>query len=184
MRVALVLNATMFVVGLIAGIAAESTGLIADSLDMLADAFAFIIALTAIGRSDLFKVSAARLSGSILLVLGVGVLVDVARRGVFGSNPESTVMIVIATVALILNSTVLHLLSRYRAGEVHLRATWIFTRVDVIANIAVISAGLLVKLTHREWIDLVVGAAIGTYVVKEGFEILGSARIARSSAMP
>lgn len=179
LTLALALNATMFVVGLIAGIIAESTGLIADSLDMLADASAYTIALVAIGRTNVFKARAATLSGSLLLVLGIGVLVDVVRRGLSGANPESTIMMVVAGAALLVNSTVLYLLGRYREGEVHLRATWIFTRVNVIANIAVICAAILVRLTRFDWVDLIVGAAIGAYVIKEALEILGSARHAR-----
>lgn len=180
LTLALVLNATMFIIGLIGGIVAESTGLIADSLDMLADALAYAIGLVAIGRSSLFKTRAARLSGSILLVLGVGVLIDVLRRGLTGANPESTIMMSVAGLSLLVNSSVLYLLDRYRRGEVHLRATWIFTRVDVIANISVISAAVIVRFTHFAWIDLLVGAAIGAYVIKEAFEILSSARTERN----
>ena len=176
LTLALVLNAIMFVVGLVAGIAAQSTGLIADSLDMLADASAYAIALVAIGRSHPFKVRAATLSGSLLLVLGIAVLGDVVRRGLTGANPETTIMMVVAGASLLVNSTVLYLLGRYRTGEVHLRATWIFTRVDVIANIGVILAAIIVRWSKMEWIDLVVGAAIGLYVVKEAFEILAAAR--------
>ena len=179
LTLALILNATMFVVGLVGGILAQSTGLIADSLDMLADASAYTIALFAISRSSTFKARAATLSGTILLVLGIGVLGDVLRRGLMGSNPETTMMLIVASASLVVNSTVLYLLGRYRAGEVHLRATWIFTRVDVIANIGVILAAVIVRLSKLEWVDLIVGAAIGIYIVKEAFEIIASARSAR-----
>ena len=74
LRVALGLNATMFVVGIVAGLIAQSMGLIADSLDMLADASAYGIALLAWARSASFKASAAQLSGTLLLVLGLGAL--------------------------------------------------------------------------------------------------------------
>ncbi len=178
---ALALNAAMFVIGFIAGIAAESTGLLADSLDMLADASAYGIGLAALGRSAFFKARAARLSGSLLMVLGVGVLVDVLRRGVAGAHPESTIMLAVATLSLLVNAIVLILLRPYRDGEVHLRATWIFTRVDVIANLAVICAALVVRWTVWDWIDLVVGGLIGIYVIKEAFEILGTARRAAHS---
>ena len=77
------LNAAMAVIGGMAGWIAQSTGLLADALDMLSDAAAYAIALMAIGRSALFKVRAATLSGSILLVLGVGVLVEVGRRLIY-----------------------------------------------------------------------------------------------------
>jgi Co/Zn/Cd efflux system component len=143
LRIALMLNATMFIVGLVAGVLGQSSSLIADALDMLADASAYAIALGAIGRSTRFKAGAATLSGSLLLLLGVLVLLDVGRRALFGSEPESLVMMAVAFLSLLVNATVLRMLGQYREGEVHLRATWIFTRVDVIANIGVILSGLL-----------------------------------------
>jgi Co/Zn/Cd efflux system component len=170
----------MFIIGVSAGIVAQSTSLIADALDMLADAFAYTIALTALGRSFRFKAGAASVSGSVLLVLGLGVLIDVARRVLFGSQPESLVVIGVACVSLAVNATVLRMLGSFREGEVHLRATWIFTRVDVIANIAVIASGLLISLTGSRYPDLVVGTAIGIYVIKEAFQILGEEREARA----
>src|SRR3984893_5460710 len=180
LRIALVLNATMFIVGRVAGLLGQSSSLIADALDMLADASAYAFALGAIGRSARFKAGAATLSGSLLLLLGVMVLLDVGRRALLGSEPESAVMMAVAFVSLLVNATVLRMLRRYREGEVHLRATWIFTRVDVIANIGVILSGLLVLLTSSRFPDLVVGGAIGVYVVKEAIEILSEAREARA----
>jgi Co/Zn/Cd efflux system component len=80
-------------------------------------------------------------------------------------------MLAVATLALIVNALVLRMLARYRDGEVHLRASWIFARADVIANAGVILAALLVRMTHSRFPDLFMGLAIGVYVVKEAFEI-------------
>jgi cation diffusion facilitator family transporter len=182
LRIALVLNATMFIVGLVAGLLGQSSSLIADALDMFADASTYAIGLGAIGRSARFKAGAATLSGSLLLLLGVMVLLDVGRRALLGSEPESAVMMAVAFVSLLVNANVFRMLGRYREGEVHLRATWIFTRVDVIANVGVMLSGLLVLLTGSRFPDLVVGGAIGVYVMKEALEILGEAREARRAA--
>lgn len=177
--IALVLNAIMFVAEVTAGLIANSSGLIADGMDMLADASAYAIALAAVGRSPNFKANAATLSGVLLLILGVGVLVDVVRRYISGEPPDGAWMIAIAAVALAVNATVLRLLSKQRQDEVHIRATWIFTRADVVANIAVILSGVAVLLTDIRYFDLIVGAAIGIYVSKEALEILREARKAK-----
>ena len=92
-------------------------------------------------------------------------------------------MIAVAFVSFLVNVNVLRLLDRYRGGEVHLRAAWIFTRVDVIANIGVMLSGLLVRLTSSRLADLFVGSAIGIYVVKEAIEILSEAREASRAAL-
>ena len=182
LKIALGLNATMFVVGVTAGLIAGSSGLIADGLDMLADATAYAIGLAAVHRGSRFKANAARASGSLLLFLGAGVLLDVGRRALFGEQPEGWIMIVVASIALIVNATVLRMLSKQRNPEVHIRATVIFTRVDVIANIAVIASGVIVLASGFRFVDLVVGAAIGAYVIKEAFEILGDAKEAKEAA--
>jgi Co/Zn/Cd efflux system component len=49
---ALGLNAAMAIIETLAGLKADSTGLLADALDMLTDAGAYAIALAAIGRSQ------------------------------------------------------------------------------------------------------------------------------------
>lgn len=176
LRIALGLNAAMAVIGGLAGLIAQSTGLLADALDMLSDATAYAIALLAIGRSALFKIRAATLSGGILLVLGLGVLFEVGRRLIYGAEPLSEWMIGTAILSLVVNLTVLRLLAPMRSGEVHLRATWLFTRADVVANLGVIFAGLLILWLGVPYPDYAIGTLIGLYVVKEAVEILRDAR--------
>ena len=176
LTIALVLNATMAVVGGFAGWRGHSTGLLADALDMLADASAYAIGLAAIGRGARFKSRAALVSGAVLLMLGIGVLLEVVDRVRFGAEPEPWLMLGAASVSLMVNLGVLRMLAPLREGEVHLRATWLFTRVDVIANIAVILAGVLVAALGSPYPDLIIGALIGLYVVKEATEILLEAR--------
>lgn len=182
LRIALVLNAIMAVVGGVAGWIAESTGLLADALDMLSDATAYAIGLIAIGRTARFKANAALLSGSVLLVLGVGVLVEVGRRIIYGAEPLSGWMIGTALLSLVVNFTVLRMLAPLKSGEVHLRATWLFTRADVVANLGVILAGALVLWLGSPYPDFIIGALIGLYVIKEAVEILGDARRAGTAA--
>lgn len=182
--IALALNAAMAVIGSIAGWIAESTGLLADALDMLSDSAAYAIGLVAIGRTARFKANAAWLSGSVLMMLGIGVLVEVGRRVLHGADPSSGWMIGIALLSLAVNVAVLRLLAPLKTGEVHLRATWLFTRADVVANIGVILAGVLVLWLATPYPDYIIGALIGLYVSKEAFEILGDARRARAESTP
>ena len=179
LTIALALNATMAVVGGIAGWIGQSTGLLADALDMLSDATAYAIGLVAIGRTASFKANAATLSGIALLLLGLGVLFEVGRRVVYGAEPASGWMIGTAAVSLIVNMSVLRMLAPLKSGEVHLRATWIFTRADIVANVGVVAAGVLVFWLRSPIPDYVIGTLIGLYVVKEAGEILVEARRAR-----
>ena len=179
LRIALALNATMFVVGTAAGLWAQSSGLMADALDMLADASAYAIALMAVTRGLPFKRNAARWSGSVLFLLGCGIVGDAARRGFFGSEPEGAAMMLFSLLSLAVNAGVLRMLGKFRHGEVHLRATWIFTRADVLANLAVFASGVMVALSGWAFADVIVGSAIGLYVIKEATEILRETKDAK-----
>lgn len=172
LRILLLLNSTMFVLGIVAGTISHSSALIADALDMFADASVYTISLYAVGKSAHYKNRAATLSGIFQITLAVMVVLDVIRRFVWGSSPESGWMMAIALLALIVNSYCLYLLSKHRQGEVHMRASWIFTQNDVIANFSVIIAGLLVNLLNSRFPDLIIGLSIASLVVWGGISII------------
>ena len=176
LRVALALNLTMFVIGTIAGLLAESTGLLADALDMLTDAITYGLTLMAISRGLAFKKNAARWSGGILVLLGFGIILDVVRRWFFGSEPIGSVMMVYSTVSFAVNLYVLTQVAKFHRGEVHLRASYICTRADVIASLAVFTSGGIVAVTGLSIVDLIIGSLIGLYVLKEAVEILIEAK--------
>jgi Co/Zn/Cd efflux system component len=96
----------------------------------------------------------------------------VVRRVLFGSEPEASLMITVAAVALIANATSMWLLARHRSGGAHMKASWIFTTNDVIANVGVIAAAVLVRLLSSPWPDLVVGTIIALVVLNGAVRIL------------
>lgn len=168
----LAINATMFVIELFVGWLAQSTALIADSLDMFADAIVYGLALYAVGRSVRLKLQVAHLSGWIQVILALGALSEVLRRFIFGSEPVSTLMMSFGLVALIANIICLMLISKNKEGGAHMKASWIFSANDVIANLGVILAGFLVALTGSPYPDLVIGLIIGLIVLNGARRIL------------
>merc|ERR1712000_233711 len=88
----LAINGIMFVIEITIGWWAQSTGLIADSLDMFADAAVYGVALYAVGRSTRLKLRSAHFSGWLQLMLAFGALSEVVRRFMFGSEPASVLM--------------------------------------------------------------------------------------------
>ena len=172
LRLLLAINAAMFLVEVVAGWLAQSSGLIADSLDMLADAFVYGLSLHAVGRPHRTKLRAAHLSGVFQALLAAGVLVDVGRRYVTGSSPEPPAMIGVSTLALAANVTCLLLLARHRHGGAHMKASWIFSTNDVLANLGVIAAGALVAWTGSRVPDLVIGTMVALMVLSGAWRIL------------
>lgn len=172
LKILLGINATMFLIEIFIGWIAESAGLISDSLDMFADASVYGLSLYAVGKVLQLKKRAARLSGYLQLVLALGVLFEVFRRFIFGSNPEPPYMIIVASLALVANVSCLFLLFRHRKGGEHMKASWIFSTNDVIANMGVILAGILVAYFKSNIPDLVIGLVIGIVVLRGAIKIL------------
>ena len=174
----LAINGTMFVLELGLGLWGQSTGLVADSLDMLADALVYGVSIYAVGRAPSSQQRAARISGMLQLVLALGVLGEVGRRSISGSEPIEAAMVGVGALALAANLACVALLARHRQGGVHLKASWIFTTNDAIANLAVMVAGGLVWWTGSPIPDLVVGTAVGLLVLS------GAVRILRMTSKP
>jgi len=166
------INALMFFIEITLGIFSESTALIADSLDMLADATVYGIGLYAVGRAASVKIKAAHISGIFQIILGTSVIVDAVRRLIWGSDPQSFLIIAIGFMALIANIICLLLISKHREGEVHMRASWIFSKNDVIANLGIIVSGGLVYLLDSTFPDLIIGIIISIIVIRGGIHII------------
>ncbi|ATC89046.1 MULTISPECIES: cation transporter [Gammaproteobacteria] len=177
------INATMFVIEMGIGLLANSTALIADSLDMLADAVVYGVALYAIGKSLLHKANAARISGFFQMALGVLIIIDIVRRSIYGSEPVSGLMMAMGAVALVANVICLVIIRKQRNEEVHMRASWIFSANDVIANLGVISAGVLVFWLDSRWPDLVIGVIVSCVVLRGAKMILEDAGNERQRAL-
>jgi len=177
------INGVMFIAEAMAGWWGESAGLLADSLDMLADASVYGIALYAVGRSRRLQANAATASGVLQIALGIGVLVEVVRRFLYGSEPVSTLMMAVGAIALVANVSCLMLIAKHREGGIHMRASWIFSTNDVIANAGVIISGGLVMYLGSPLPDLIIGAVISAVVLRGGVQILREAKEARQAEL-
>jgi Co/Zn/Cd efflux system component len=176
------INGFMFVVEAVLGWYAQSTGLIADSLDMLADATVYGLSLYVVGKGIALQAKSATVSGVLQIVLGVGVLFEVVRRLAFGSEPQSALIVSVGLAALVANVICLLLISKHRDGGVHMRASWIFSTNDVIANLGVILSGVLVWLIGSRYPDLVIGTVISIIVIRGGIKILREANESKLGA--
>jgi Co/Zn/Cd efflux system component len=168
----LAINATMFIAEVIAAFLAESSALLADSLDMFADAAIYGLALFGVHRARASQMRAAHVSGALQLLLGLLAMAEVVRRWLFGSEPAASIMIVTAGAALIANAASMWLLSRHRHGGAHMKASWIFTTTDVIANLGVIIAAVAVRVMGSNTPDLAVAVMIAMVVLSGAVRIL------------
>ncbi|HKJ43558.1 MAG TPA: cation transporter [Sunxiuqinia sp.] len=169
----LAINFGFFLVELISGLLAHSMGLVADSLDMLADAIVYGLSIWAVGSVISRKKKVATLSGYFQLMLALAGLLEIVRRFFsFEQQPDFHTMIYISAFALIGNAACLYLLQKSKSQDAHMKASMIFTSNDVVINIGVILAGFLVLLTNSKYPDLIIGSIIFLIVTNGAFRIL------------
>ncbi|RTZ59059.1 MAG: cation transporter [Gammaproteobacteria bacterium] len=180
--IVLAINAFMFVAEFSAGLYSHSTALLADSLDMLADALVYALGLYALGKAAVMRTRAALTSGLFQLALGAGISVEVIRKLLIDIVPDAQTMSLFGVLALVANTICFVLLTRYRDGDINMRATWICSRNDMIANLGVLLAAWLVARTGSGLPDIFIGLLIASLVLKSAWGVIAQARSELRSA--
>jgi len=174
----LIINFSLFTIEMLTGLISKSMGLVADSLDMLADSFVYGMSLFAVGGTLFRKKRIAKLAGYFQVVLALIGFIEVLRR--FFSEeklPDFQTMVYVSVLALIANAICLYLLQKSKnKEEAHIKASMIFTSNDVIVNVGVIIAGLLVFWLNTNTPDLVIGAVVFILVIQGALRILKLAK--------
>lgn len=169
----LFINFGFFVAEGLAGLISKSMGLIADGLDMLADALVYGLSLYAVGRAIQAKKNVARVSGYFQMILAIVGFSEVIRRFLSVDHPPNyTTMIIVSIFALIANGICLYLLQHTKSNEANMKASMIFTSNDVIINIGVILAGVLVYFFNSNKPDLIIGTIVFVLVTRGAIRIL------------
>lgn len=168
------INFIFFLLEMTTGWISGSMGLVADSLDMLADAFVYGISILAVGGTMARKKSIARMAGIFQMALAFMGFAEVIRRFVgVEMVPDFSTMIVVSVLALMANGICLVLLQKSKnKEEAHMKASMIFTSNDVIINLGVIAAALLVKWLHSGLPDLIIGTIVFLLVIQGARRIL------------
>jgi Co/Zn/Cd efflux system component len=170
----LAINFTFFIIEITTGIISKSMGLVADSLDMLADSFVYGISLFAIGGTLIKKKRIAKLAGYFQITLAIIGFLEVLRRFLGEEKlPDFSTMIIVSIFALIANGICLYILQKSKSKEeAHMKASMIFTSNDVVINLGVIIAGILVNRLSSNKPDLIIGAIVFVLVIQGAFRIL------------
>jgi Co/Zn/Cd efflux system component len=139
---------------------------------MLGDSLVYGFSLYVLSRSAAWKARAALLKGMIMTVFAVGVLLELIYKTVTGIMPVAETMGIVGTLVLLGNGVCFLLLLRHRSDDLNMRSTWLCSRNDIIANLAVLLAAAAVKLFDSSWPDILVGAAVAGLFLKSAFTIL------------
>lgn len=169
----LAINFGFFVIEMTTGWISGSMGLVADSLDMLADSFVYAISLFAVGAAVSRKKRIATISGYFQIALALTGFIEVVRRFIgVEVLPDFATMIGVSVLAMAANMYCLFLFHKANSPDAHMQASAIFTSNDVVINFGVIAAGALVYLFDSNKPDLIIGTIVFVVVLSGALKIL------------
>ena len=153
---ALALSLVMFFLEITMSYKSHSVSLLADSINFISNAFVYAIGISAVGKAVKLKAATSLLKASIIFVFAVSVIGMVSYNLFMGVVPEVKQMGAVSALALVANITIAALLFKHRENRGDGLQVWLFTRSEVLGNIAVIAAAFLVYLTNTNLPDLAV----------------------------
>jgi cation diffusion facilitator family transporter len=170
--IALWVNTIVFIVQLTAAIMANSSALLADSIDMIGDVMAYAISLYAFNRGDRWISRASLFKGIIIAVLAIIVFIDASKKiFIIEPIPSSHLMLIFSVVGLTANSFCLWLLTKYRDENLNMKSVWICSRNDILVNVSVIIAAILIYYFNSQWPDVIVGLSLSVILLYSAYHI-------------
>ncbi len=175
LKIVLLINIVLFCLTAFYGWSANSTGLMSESIDDFGDAVTYALSLYVIYKSNQMKAKVAFVKGCLILLGALFVLSQVVLHVLDNTVPIFETMGAVAFIALLLNFTCFFLLTRYREQDINMSSVWECSRNDILNNVSIIVASVLVWLTSLGWADIAVGLVLSLLLLKSSFKVLKSA---------
>jgi Co/Zn/Cd efflux system component len=179
------LNLTYFGIEFAVALAIGSVALFADSVDFLEDGAVNLLILAGLGFSAARRAKLGMLLAAIILLPALATLWTAWQNFSSGAVPEPLPLTVTGLGAFAVNFICARLLAPFRtAGGSLTRAAFLSARNDVIANVAIVVAGLLTAATASRWPDLIVGLGIAAINAGAAHEVYEAARAEHLASRP
>jgi cobalt-zinc-cadmium efflux system protein len=213
--ISMVFTALILAAEFIGGLLSGSLALISDAAHVFMDLFALALSLIALKLANLppddthsygwhrLEVFAALINGLTLFAIAIGIWVEAFKRWQTPVEIQSTEMLIIAVIGLVVNVVVALILGghdhqahehsgehdhkdeHHHEGEVpsirkdiNLNSAFLHVIGDAISSLGVILAAILIKVTNLPWIDPLMSILIGFIILFSSFRVLrGSLRI-------
>lgn len=184
LRAAFVLIVAFLVVQVVVGIATHSLALQSDAGHMATDALGLGMALAAIGAANRathadhrtfglyrLEILAALANAALLFAVAGYVLLEAGIRLNDPASVNSGPVLVVGVLGLAVNVAAFLLLRAGAAESLNVRGAYLEVVSDMLGSVGVIVAALVLWLTDWHWVDPVIGAAIGLFILPRAFRL-------------
>ena len=182
--IALTLTGTFLVVEVIYGFLSGSLALLSDAGHMLTDVMALALSLFAIrigqraaDRKRTFgyrrtEILAAAVNAGVLFAIGLYILFEAYGRLREPVDVETTPMLIVAVLGLLVNVVSARILVGGSQNSLNMKSAYLEVMGDLLGSVAVIAGALIIRFTGLTWVDPVLGALIGLWVLPRTWTLL------------
>jgi len=182
--VGITLNIAFVFVGVAFGIIGHSVALIADAGHNLSDVlglamawFASVLAKRAPSQRFTYgmgssSILAALANGVLLLVATGAIALEAIQRLFHPQNPAGNIVMIVAAIGIVINSATALMFLRGRKDDLNIRGAFLHMAGDAAISLGVVLAGLVIVLTHWQWVDPVVSLGISVVIVAGTWSLL------------
>ena len=182
--ISIVLNIVITVAQVIGGLVSGSLSLLSDALHNFSDVISLIVSYVAsrlskqkasIGKTFGYKraeILAAFINASTLIIVAVLLIIEAVKRFRNPQEVESGLVIWLSFVAIIGNGLSVLLLRKDSKNNINMRSAYLHLLTDMLASVAVLIGGLLMKYYQLYWVDSLLTLLIALYLIWVGYDLL------------
>lgn len=182
--ISIVLNIIITVAQIIGGLISGSLSLLSDALHNFSDVLSLVVSYIAsilskrkasIHRTFGYKraeILAAFVNASALIVVAIILIKEAIERFKHPQTIESNLVIWLALVAILANGFSVLLLKKDSKNNINIKSAYLHLLTDMMASVAVLIGGLLMKYYQLFWVDSLLTLLIALYLIWVGYDLL------------
>jgi cobalt-zinc-cadmium efflux system protein len=184
--ISIVLNIVITVAQVIGGIISGSLALLSDALHNFSDVLSLIISYTAnlavkkqASKKRTFgykraEIMAAFVNSATLIVVALILIKEAIERFINPQDIESNIVIWLALLGILANGFSVLLIKKDSEHNMNIKSAYLHLITDMLASVAVLIGGILMKLYEIYWIDPLLTIIIAGYLIYMGYDLLKS----------
>ena len=182
--ISILLNIIITVAQVIGGLVSGSLALLSDALHNFSDVLSLIISYVAnilsrkkASTNKTFgykraEIIAAFVNASTLIIVAVLLIIEAIKRFQNPEEIESNLVIWLSLLGIIANGFSVLLLKKDADKNMNMKSAYLHLLTDMLASVAVLIGGLLMKFYEIYWIDSLLTFGIALYLIYVGYDLL------------
>jgi cobalt-zinc-cadmium efflux system protein len=180
----IVLNIVITIAQVVGGILSGSLALISDALhnfsDVLSLVFSYIATVLSKKKASLnqtfgykrAEIIAAFVNAISLMIVAIYLIFEASQRFMNPEPIKSTLVIWLSLLGIVANGLSAILLKKDADHNLNMKSAYIHLFTDMMASVAVLIGGILMKYHQIYWIDSALTFAIAIYLIYIGYDLL------------